>query len=174
MPQIDATVSGASANSYATIGYADELADTRVGPAAAAWHASNDEDAKARALISATRDIDSIPSDDFAFIGEKTDGDQALEHPRDSDDELPQRLIDATVELGFIYFFRPASDLVNASPDNRKRVKADDVEVEFFEGERQAASTLERFPSIVQRLLSPLLIRLASSGWGSAVVMRTS
>lgn len=178
---IDSTVGGEDANSYASIEQADTLANTRVSPAAAAWRALGSSEAaldtKARALITATRDIDSIPSAEFDFVDEKASDDQALEFPRNTDPtSLPQRLVNATIELALlIQNGSVTTDPLSTAVNNRKKVQSGDDSVEFFEPTVVTASGLDRFPAIVQRLLSSLVIALSSEdAWGTGVVVRTS
>ena len=57
MPVIDATVAGASANSYLTVGEADALAAADLGRFADRWRAETPVDRKERALIRASREI---------------------------------------------------------------------------------------------------------------------
>jgi len=73
---IDATLSGASANSYVTLADADTYFETV--PDSSTW-TSKTTDQKNRALISATRWIDSLN-----FYGDRCTETQALKWPRDS------------------------------------------------------------------------------------------
>lgn len=72
---IDATLSGASANSYVTLAAADTYFETV--PDSSTWTDKTD-DAKNRALISATRWIDAL-----SFYGDRCTETQALKWPRD-------------------------------------------------------------------------------------------
>lgn len=107
MPTLDATIGGASANSYATVAEADTYFDERMGTAD--WDGASADD-KARALIMATRRIDQE-----SFEGVKADidpEDQALEWPREGaagpdghvwdHDEMPPRIQQATYELALV------------------------------------------------------------------------
>ena len=178
MPIVIVATPGASdANSYADLAEADAFAETRIGAQAAAWFASTDTDAKARALITATRDIDSIPSLEVDFYGARATDTQSLEFPRDSDGGvLPQRLIDATIELAIIYLANPAaSDPLNPSFNDKKKVQSGDDSVEWFAPPKEdIALSITRFPAIVQRLLGPLLVWLTVSNWGSGTAIRVS
>ena len=71
---VDATVGGAEANSYLTVADADDILDLRLGTSA--WSSASTDD-KGRALIMATRDIDSN-----RFQGERISSTQVLEFPR--------------------------------------------------------------------------------------------
>lgn len=114
---IDATVAGATADSYLTVADADALAAARIGPDYDAWIAATDPN-KERALVSATEAVDhyrSVPSVPYSTA-------QALIFPRetdlDADDEpvIVQRVRLATLEQA-IYM------LVNAEllADSAKR-----------------------------------------------------
>jgi len=73
---IDATIKGASANSYVTLAEANTYFETV--PDSSTWTSKTD-DQKNRALISATRWIDS-----FVFYGDRCDSGQALKFPRNN------------------------------------------------------------------------------------------
>ena len=73
---IDATVGGASANSYVTLAAANTYFETV--PDSSTWTDKTD-DQKNRALISATRWIDALN-----FYGDRCDDTQALKWPRDN------------------------------------------------------------------------------------------
>ena len=73
---INATLSSASANSYVTLAEADAYFETV--PDATTWDNKLD-DARNRALIVATRWIDS-----FVFYGDRCDNGQALKFPRNN------------------------------------------------------------------------------------------
>lgn len=73
---IDATLSGASANSYVTLAGANTYFETV--PDSTSWTSKTD-DQKNRALISATRWIDAL-----SFYGDRCTETQALKWPRDN------------------------------------------------------------------------------------------
>ena len=73
---IDATLKGTSANSYVTLTEANSYFETV--PDSSTWTNKTD-DQKNRALISATRWIDS-----FVYYGERCDENQALKFPRNN------------------------------------------------------------------------------------------
>ena len=75
---IIATLSSASANSYVTLAEANAYFETV--PNSSTWTDKTD-DAKNRALISATRWIDSLN-----YYGDRCDEDQALKWPRNNYD----------------------------------------------------------------------------------------
>lgn len=97
---IDATVGGAAANSYLTIAAADAIVETM--PGTTAW-ATATTDQKTRALITATRGLDTL-----AWIGTPTATTQALDWPRTGaacngteypDDAIPEPVSYATFDL---------------------------------------------------------------------------
>jgi len=73
---INATVKGENANSYVTLTEANDYFDT--SPDSSTWTNKTD-DQKKRALISATRWIDT-----FVFYGDRCDDGQALKFPRNN------------------------------------------------------------------------------------------
>lgn len=85
---IDATVGGASANSYLSVVDATAILNERLGTAA--WTDAVSDD-KARALIMATKEIDS-----HRYSGRKFNSTQALEFPNtaqcEASDEIPARV----------------------------------------------------------------------------------
>lgn len=175
---LDATVGGAESNSYSTVANADSLASARVGPSAASWVDSTDDDAKAQALITATLAIDSLP-----FIGVRSSSTQALEWPRTSaktitgrlyaSDSLPYSLVAATVELAINYLANASSDVTSPVANDKKKVKAGDVEVEYFTPSNDD-SALSMFPDLVARLLEQLVLVPVVGVWGSGTAVRAS
>ena len=102
---LDATVSGASANSYLTVVEADAYVNMYLLTESNrdAW-ADQDPDDKSRLLIQATRQLDWY----FKWVGERTDDDQALGWPRYQayreelllpETEIPFEIKHATVEM---------------------------------------------------------------------------
>ena len=73
---IDATIKGASANSYVTLSEANII--LKQSPDSSTWTNKTD-DQKKRALISATRWIDTL-----VFYGDRCDDGQALKFPRNN------------------------------------------------------------------------------------------
>lgn len=159
---IDATVGGASANSYVTVVEADAYfeADLYSGT----WDAA-DNTKKAKALVMATRILDQ----ECSWIGDRADENQALRWPRvnaeDSDGEsidetiVPTAIKNATFEL--------AKSLLStdrtADPDTEgiKRMKLDVLEFEFDKMDRA-----EVLPLAVRSIVSNYM----SAGGGSMVV----
>lgn len=174
-----------TATTYADADAADAAAELRVG--GSAWLALTG-DQKDAALATASRDIDSMeevaPSFVGGFIGERSNANQPLAWPRTgteySSTAWPQRLVDATIELAFTYapaFAAGATiDVLNADAGNGniKREKIGPVETEFFTARATAATAIERFPWMVQRLLAPLIRVARADTWGSGTVTRAS
>jgi hypothetical protein len=174
-----ATVGAADANAYADVAAATAVAAYRVGGEAAAWLALT-ADQKIQSLVTATRDIDTV-----TFKGTRASTTQALEWPRTGtaygSTVLPAPLVQATIEPAFSYApaFAVGADIDPLAPDESagriKREKTAELETEWFApGTTAPYNELARYPSIVQRLLAPLVWIAATGGWGSAVVTRGS
>lgn len=113
MPTLVPTPGAVGANSYASLADADVYFDERVQ--ASNWTGESDDDVKERALIMATRRLDTR-----AYVGIKSSSDQALKWPRDgaydedgelySADAIPAFLEHATFEL--------ALTILNANADS--------------------------------------------------------
>ncbi len=176
--ELEATPGADDANAYADEDTAEEYAGYRVGGAA---FIALESDQKIQALVTATRDIDTLAD---VFIGERATDDQALEWPRSGtnfgDDELPDNLVNATIELAMSYVPAFASgstvDVLNADPSDGlvKREKLDVIETEWFEPRAHEADSFSRFPAAVQRLLAPLVELPVEGEWGAATVERGS
>lgn len=174
---LDADVGSPTANSYATVEEADARAELRaVSPLAAAWLVSSDDERKKSALISATMDIDAVLSSGLYFVGESATGAQALLFPlADSPGELPENLVAATIELAFTLLPTATSEPLDPVVSDKKSIKADDVTIEYFAPAARVATSVERWPGIVQRLLAPFLQILVTEGvWGTGLSVRTS
>jgi hypothetical protein len=102
---LDATVGGASANSYITVADADAYVETFLLSETnrEVW-ADQETDDKSRLLIQATRQLDWY----FKWVGERTDDEQALGWPRYyayredlqlPDNEIPYEIKHGTVEM---------------------------------------------------------------------------
>lgn len=168
MPTLDATVGGASANSYVTVAAADTYLDTRLN--AAAWNDELDVNQKERALIEATRELDRLPwkgrrvTDAQALAWPREDvpdpdatlADPAQDFPFFADTVIPARVQDATFELA-LEFLRAGSTDVAALPGDAG-IQSEDVgptSVTYGSpGSRPRG--LGRFPRVV-RFLGPLL-----------------
>jgi len=175
-----ATVGGSTSNSYATVAAADAYALNVVGPSASAW-AAKTADQKAQALITATLAIDALP-----FIGSLATVTQSLEWPRFnartstgrlfSSDTLPTRLVNATIITALDYSVDATSDVLSPLANDKKRVQAGDVEVEYFAPTvNDYDAMLIGFPSFVKALLAPLLRSLSLADyWGVGTALRGS
>jgi hypothetical protein len=98
---IDATIGGVNSNSYITIARATEIADYDIIERVD-WYVANADD-KIRALVSATRQLDTLP-----WVGLRATTTQALAWPRTdavingreiSATEIPQEIQQATYDL---------------------------------------------------------------------------
>lgn len=158
MPTIDATVGGASANSYSEVADADTYFDERLQ--VSNWTGESDTDVKERALIMATRRIDA-----FDFEGVKVTTTQALKWPRidafDEDgeeydtDAIPTVVLYATYELALAYLNDAAGSTDPLAPTGLEqfdRAKVGPLEVDINHA-RRAGSV----PDHVLRLLAPVL-----------------
>ena len=155
MPTLVATAGSATANAYATVAAGDTYFDERLQ--ASAWTGESDEDVKERALIMATRQLDTLD-----FVGFKNSTEQALEWPREdawdrdgepyATDSIPTLIQHATFEV--------ALDLLNGNADGTDRFANDGLErfdrakigvleVEPNHGRRQA-----QIPDRVLRMLA--------------------
>lgn len=171
------TVGDPAANSYADVAQADARALLRaVSPLAAAWTASTDIERKKSALISATMDEDSVFESGLYLSGTPSTDTQALFFPTvDYPAAYPQNLVDATIELAFTLLPTAASEPLEPVVNDKKRIKADDVDIEYFAPESPGATSVERWPFLVQRLLAPFLEVLVTAGlWGTGEAIRTS
>lgn len=160
---IDATVGGASANSFCTLAEAVTYLEGKM-PSPATWDAAA-PDTQHRALVSATRWLTAKD-----WQGLQASGDQALAwprqyvvDPRDPDgiefdtDVIPQLVKDATAELAALMVAAGSTDLALGDPNvNVRRNKVDVLEKEYFEPYLRAEDTA-RFET-VQRLIAPLLL----------------
>lgn len=177
-PDLVADPGAEDANTYADLEDALSYLEFRVG--AGAW--SNDEiddDVKAQALVTATRELDTLD-----WRGERATATQALQWPRVGvsnvdDDEVPAAIRYATIELAFVYATQQTADAtldpVNPVASNLKRVQVGPIEREFFApATTSAAIDVERLPGVVQRLVAPFLRTVIAERWGTGVVIRGS
>ena len=139
---ITATVGSATANSYLTIAAADTIAETMLGTLA--WSSAT-TDQKTRALITATRGLDTL-----TWIGSRASTTQALDWPR-SDVEcdgveyanniIPEQVQYSTFDLANALLTTPtllqsstgsAAEIVPGVPNrDLARLKLDVMELEF-------------------------------------------
>lgn len=158
---IDATVGGASSNSYLTLAEAETYMEGRGNKAT--WTAASDGD-KNIALVEAQREITLL-----CFIGIRASDTQALAWPRDwainPDDpnyayyentEIPQRVKDAQAEYAFQYIKAGTTDLGAISPQTNVKKKVVDVlSTEYFSPAGTPVG-IGRYPGVVNQL-QPLL-----------------
>jgi hypothetical protein len=187
---LDASVGGVASNAYVDVATAVAVASYRVG---GAGFVALTSDQQIQALVTATRDIDSIeagvsPGFIGGFLGTRATDTQALQWPRGGTpySGLPPDLLGATIELAISYtplFAAGATgDALNEDPNvgNIKTDKTDVLQTEYFAARfiapyQTPANAIQRFPAVVQRLLLSLVV-VASSAWraGTATVSRGS
>lgn len=141
---IDATVNGATSNSYVTLAEAETYFETRLN--VDDWDSATD-DTKNRALIQATRYLDTY----FEWQGDRATTTQALDWGRSDayscdtgelidSDVIPQQIKNATFEQAF-YMMTNIDFGSIAQAGDIKKAKIDVIEVEYFEGGTVTAST---------------------------------
>ena len=152
---VDIVVGSNTYFSYLSIADADDYLLAAVH--GATWQALSDDDAKARALITATRTIDRQE-----WKGTKTSDSQAGDWPRDSvgvdgvtDGVTPQDVLDATAEIALALV--DGSELQNEATIEQRvqNLKAGSVSLTFFRG---IDGTQQRFPQIIMELLRKYLV----------------
>lgn len=136
-PSLDATIGGASANSYQSVANATTyFANTLFS---AQWGALS-ADVKAQALITATQWLETL-----TYVGKRVTTTQALEWPREATSskgvaadttEIPKELLVAQAELALALGTTPTAltgDLGSTNTNGAtKRQKLDALEVEYF------------------------------------------
>jgi len=140
---IDATIKGANANSYVTLTEANDYFETV--PDSSTW-VNKSEDQKNRALIAATRWIDS-----FVFFGDRCDSGQALKFPRNNYQVDGVELACSTVPRNIKYAqFELARALANdtgaitgttGKEGNFSEVKLGELEVKYNTNSQGTGST---------------------------------
>jgi len=162
---IDATVGGASSNSFVTLAESETYMEGRLN--VSLWTAATDAN-KNIALVEATRDLDVKE-----YPGNRVSATQSLSWPRDwaidPDDpnldyfdttEVPTRIKNATCELAMQYIKAGTTDLAALdSATNIKRKKVDVLETEYF-ASTSTPQGLGRYPRVIA-YIRPLL---AASG----------
>jgi hypothetical protein len=157
---IDATVGGASANSFTTLA---ELTTYMEGRLNSSKFDDATTDNQNRALVEATRYL-SV----FKWRGHRVDGTQALSWPRqwayDPDSPIqdyydttvvPQRVKDATMELAFQFLKQGTTDVAALDAQaGIKRKRIDVIETEYDTVRRPVG--LDAYPSVT-RHIRPLL-----------------
>ena len=170
---LDATIGGASANSYTTVAQGDSYHEGRLF--VTDWTGAADA-TKEAALVWATRLLDSH----FDWQGSKFTLEQALRWPRfgalDRDgqlfdsNELPPELRDAVSELARLLIIGDRS--IETGTEGLKRLKVDVIELEFDKFDR-----IETISDEVYQMISHLgrLKNLSASGGqvSAAQLLRT-
>jgi hypothetical protein len=156
MAHLDATVGGASSNSYLTEDEADTYFEGRLH--SELWTDLTDDEVKESALIMATRLMDAYT----CFTGTATNEDQALKWPRTgmynrngfaiADDVIPQDLKNATAELAMILVGEDVTLQSQAEADGLEKVKAGPIEITWKDGFDFSSTTI---PNGVTVLLVP-------------------
>jgi hypothetical protein len=139
---LDATVGGAESNSYITVARATEIADYDIIERVD-WYVADPDD-QIRALVSATRQLDTLP-----WVGERATTTQALAWPRVNavingrtiaNNEIPIEVEQATYDLALALLREAKSgasaatsgDLIPGIPNSQlKRAKLDVLEIEW-------------------------------------------
>ena len=130
---IDSTIKGASANSYASLSDSNDYFDT--SPDSSTWTNKSDDEKK-RALISATRWIETL-----VFYGDRCDESQALKFPRTNYQvdgvELTCTLIPNNIKYAQYELARALANDTDAitgttgKDGNFSEVKLGDIEVKY-------------------------------------------
>jgi len=130
---IDATIKGADANSYVTLAEANSYFETV--PSSTNWDNKSDDN-KNRALIAATRWIDTL-----VYYGDRCDDDQALKFPRTNYQVdgvelactlIPQNIKYAQYELAFALANETDAIIGSSGTDgNFEEVKLGDIQVKY-------------------------------------------
>src|SRR5690606_14902 len=165
VPDLIATPGAPNANSYVTLAEADAYVAALAGPSARAWE-QLDDDAKKRALLTATRRLDQEE-----YAGRKASSTQALKWPRvgvkDEDgrpypsDVIPEPIKAAQIEIALGYGDGAEDPFAAGDLDAYKRVQVGPIEVEM----RDSSPVPGALPDQVRRLLAHLLV-------GSAVTFQ--
>ena len=148
---IDATIKGASANSYVTLAEANTYFETV--PDSTTWDNKSD-DQKNRSLIAATRWIDS-----FVFFGDRCDHGQALKFPRNNYQVDGVELACSTIPVNIKYAqYELARALANDSEamtgnvgtdGNIEEVKLGDIQVKYntdSQGTGSVNNIMDKYP----------------------------
>lgn len=159
---IDASVGGASANSFLTLAEAQTYMDARLN--GSLWDAADTDDQN-RALVEATRELSH-----FCWCGTRVTTTQSLAWPRQwvvnpdtpafawayyDTTVIPQRVKDATAELAFQFLNAGTSDLASADPNAGVVEKTIDVLTTRWAA-FQRPSGWARFPRVLG-YVGPLL-----------------
>jgi hypothetical protein len=182
MPDALATPGASNANSFASVTFADAYLEARSN--ASAWNDSTDDDAKARALIDATRELNYLP-----YIGDRVTATQSLSWPRRwavdddapkiagvqipdpvlgfvtyfSETIIPDRLQRATCELALEFLKAGTSDVAAIDPNTNIQSKTTGPLSKTFVEPPFRVRGLGRFPRVVE-LISTLVSSASSRG----------
>lgn len=166
---IDATVGGASSNSFVTLAEAATYMEGRLN--ASAWETDATTDSKNRALVEATRELNVL-----VYEGFRATSTQALAWPRygavDPDQfgaghlyestEIPQRIKDAECELALEFIKAGTTDVAALPVTDGVIQKVVDVLSTTYADPTKRKQGLQRFPR-VYKLIAPLLDGAGSS-----------
>lgn len=158
MPTLTATVGGASSNAYALVTAGDTYFDERLQ--ASNWTGESDADVKGRALVMATRRLDT-----FRWAGIKNATSQALEWPREgvfdkdgeeyATDSIPTFIQHAMFEIALDFLNQNASSEDPLSGDGLDRF--DRAKIGPMEVEVNHARSSTDVPDHVRRLIAHAL-----------------
>lgn len=156
------TIDSVAYDTYRTLAQANEYLNASITSQAVAWRAATD-DTKRRALVEATRYLDTI-----LWKGNKTDEDQELEWPRSNTGvdglgttEIPVGINKACMELAAMFI--SDSDLrSNLDQVDAKRLKAGSVEIEYFRG--STVQTRTALPKTIVPYVRALIAATRTAG----------
>ena len=184
MPDLVTTIGSATANSFVTEDEADTYLDARLN--ASAWNDEDDDDQKLRALIEATRQLTLL-----VYAGERASGTQALAWPRVyapntdapttlvdpstyipigpamivyyDNDEIPQRIKDATCELALEFLKAGTTDI--AAEDTKQNVISKTIGSisTTYAAPTQRTRGIAKYPRVLD-LIAPLLDQSSTGG----------
>lgn len=170
---IDATVGGASANSFVTLAEAQAYMDARLNESS--WESAT-PDTQNRALVEATRDLSVA-----VWQGTRADSTQALSWPRwfvvnpdlpwagtvyYASTVIPQRVKDATCELALQYVKAGTTDVAAQDPQQNIIEKTVGPLTTRYSEPLNRKVGIARYPRVID-LIRPLLV---SSGLTSPII----
>jgi len=159
---IDATVGGASSNSFTTLAEWTTYMEGRLN--SDAFDDADSDDMRNRALAEATRELSAVN-----WQGYRADDTQALAWPREwvlnpddpnrdyyDNDEIPDRIKRATYELALAFLKAGTTDIVSLDTTlNVKRSQIDVISTEYYEPGHRVKG-LARYPAVM-REIRPLM-----------------
>ncbi len=182
---IDATVGGASANSYITLADADSLVEAMISSSDVSKWTTGNTDSRNRALAAATQRLDRE-----RFLGARTNSTQALQWPREgvrkpdtyiqsfshgfpfrltedyyTNTEIPDQVKRAQVELA-VYLHNNVDGISLGGFEDFKNVKIGSLDVT---PDKSGAVGADRLPPMFERYLTGLRI----SGPGNIAIRRS-